>query len=69
VSNKFICFLLIEFSLADPMQYNLSHYFGRFQLINVPTAGAQVFLMDYPPEELAVTHHAGPVRLHPGPTA
>jgi hypothetical protein len=33
------------------------------QPINVPTAGAQAFLMDYPPGERAITHHAGPVRI------
>jgi hypothetical protein len=33
------------------------------QLINVPTAGAQVFLTDYPQGELAITHHAGPVQI------
>jgi hypothetical protein len=32
-----------------------------FQPINVPTAGAQAFLMDYPQGEQA--HHAGPVRI------
>jgi hypothetical protein len=31
------------------------------QPINVPTAGAQAFLMDYPQGERAITHHAGPV--------
>jgi hypothetical protein len=30
------------------------------QPINVPTAGAQAFLMDYPQGERAITHHAGP---------
>jgi hypothetical protein len=30
------------------------------QPINVPTAGAQAFLMDYPQGERAKTHHAGP---------
>jgi hypothetical protein len=33
------------------------------QPINVPTAGAQAFLMDYPQGERAITHHAGPVRI------
>jgi hypothetical protein len=37
----------------------LSHH----QPINVPTAGAQAFLMDYPQGERAITHHAGPVRI------
>jgi hypothetical protein len=31
------------------------------QPINVPTTGAQAFLMDYPQGERAITHHAGPV--------
>jgi hypothetical protein len=33
------------------------------QPINVLTAGAQAFLMDYPQGERALTHHAGPVRV------
>jgi hypothetical protein len=33
------------------------------QPINVPTAGAQAFLMDYPQGERAITDHAGPVRI------
>jgi hypothetical protein len=33
------------------------------QPINVSTAGAQAFLMDYPQGERAITHHAGPVRV------
>jgi hypothetical protein len=35
--------------------------FHHHQPINVPTAGAQAFLMDYPQGERAITHHAGPV--------
>jgi hypothetical protein len=31
--------------------------------INVPTAGAQAFLMDYTKGERAITHHAGQVRV------
>jgi hypothetical protein len=31
--------------------------------INIPTAGAQAFLMDYSQGERAITHHAGPVRI------
>jgi hypothetical protein len=38
--------------------YTVCHH---HQPINVPTAGAQVFLMDYPQGERAITHHAGPV--------
>jgi hypothetical protein len=33
------------------------------QLINVPAAGAQAFLMDYKQGERVITHHAGPVRV------
>jgi hypothetical protein len=33
------------------------------QPINVPTAGAEAFLMDYPQVERAITHVAGPVRV------
>jgi hypothetical protein len=33
------------------------------QPINVPTAGEQAFLVDYPQGERAITHHAGPVRI------
>jgi hypothetical protein len=33
------------------------------QPINVPTAGAQAFLMDYPQGERAINHHAGPERI------
>jgi hypothetical protein len=33
------------------------------QPINVPTAGAQAFLLDYPQGGRAITHHAGPVRI------
>jgi hypothetical protein len=30
---------------------------------DVPTAGTQAFLMDYPQGERAITHHTGPVRI------
>jgi hypothetical protein len=33
------------------------------QPINVATARAQAFLMDYSQGERAITHHAGPVRI------
>jgi hypothetical protein len=39
------------------------HITSHHQPINVPTAGAQAFLMDYPQGERAITHHAGPVRI------
>jgi hypothetical protein len=38
-------------------------WFHHHQPINVPTAGAQAFLMDYPQGERAITHHAGPLRI------
>jgi hypothetical protein len=41
--------------------------YHHHQPINVPTAGAQAFLMDYPQGERAITHNwpitAGPVRI------
>jgi hypothetical protein len=44
-----------------------NHYHKRHhhhdRPINVPTAGAQAFLMDYPQGEGAITHHAGSVRI------
>jgi hypothetical protein len=65
-----------------PAPHNLNAYASlshthHHQPINVPTAGAQAFLMDYPQGEQAITHHAGPVRIdgcyrlqmQPGPTA
>jgi hypothetical protein len=41
------------------------HYMEIYhhQPINVPTAWAQAFLMDYPQGERAIIHHAGPVRV------
>jgi hypothetical protein len=35
----------------------------HYHPINVPTAVAQAFLMDYTQRERAITHHAGPVRV------
>jgi hypothetical protein len=43
-----------------PMLKKMHHH---HQPINVPTAGAQAFLMDYPQGERAITHHAGLVRI------
>jgi hypothetical protein len=43
----------------DPV--TITHYYH--QPINVPTAGAQAFLMDYTQGIRAITHHAGPVRV------
>jgi hypothetical protein len=37
--------------------------FHHHQPINVPTARAQAFLMDYPQGKQAITHHAAPVRI------
>jgi hypothetical protein len=53
------------------------HHHHHHQLINVPTAGSQAFLMDYTLGEQAKTHHVGPVRVGgrqqlqmlPGPTS
>jgi hypothetical protein len=42
---------------------NLDFMNHHHQPINVPTTGAQTFLMDYPQGERAITHHAGPVRI------
>jgi hypothetical protein len=36
---------------------------AHHQPINVPTAGAQAFLMYYLQGERAITHHEGPVRI------
>jgi hypothetical protein len=42
----------------------LSHnHHHNHQSINVPTAGAQAFLMDHPQGERAITLHAGPARI------
>jgi hypothetical protein len=41
--------------------HNRHHH--HHQPINAPTAGAPAFLMDYPQEERAITHHAGTVRI------
>jgi hypothetical protein len=38
----------------------LSHH---DQHINVPTAGVQAFLIDYPQEKRAITYQAGSVRI------
>jgi hypothetical protein len=40
-----------------------NHHHHHHQPINVPTAGAQAYLMDYSQGERAITHHAGPVRI------
>jgi hypothetical protein len=42
---------------------SFEQYYHHHQPINVPTAGAQAILMDYPQGERAITHHAGPVRI------
>jgi hypothetical protein len=38
-------------------------YLHHHQPINIPTAGTQAFLTDYPQGEWAITHHAGPVQI------
>jgi hypothetical protein len=38
-------------------------YMDHHQPINVPTAGAQTFLIDYTYGEWAITYHVGPVRV------
>jgi hypothetical protein len=38
-------------------------YHHHHQPINVPTAGAQAFLMDYTQGERAIAHHKDPVRI------
>jgi hypothetical protein len=51
------------------------YHHHHHQRINVSTADAQAFLMDYTEEERAITHHAGLVggcyrqQMQPGPTA
>jgi hypothetical protein len=46
-----------------PGQFQRLCHHHHHQPINVPTAGAQAFLMDYLQGEPAITHHAGPVRI------
>jgi hypothetical protein len=43
------------------VEFQQSLNFHHHQPINVPTAGAQAFLMNNTKEERAITHHAGPV--------
>jgi hypothetical protein len=38
-------------------------YHHHYQSINVPTAGAQAFHMDYTQRERSINHHASPVRV------
>jgi hypothetical protein len=47
--------------INDPLAAFYDHH--HHQPINLPTAGAQALLMDYPRGERAITHHAGPVRI------
>jgi hypothetical protein len=42
---------------------SLYHHHHHHQPINVSTAGAQAFLMDYTLGERSIIHHAGPVRI------
>jgi hypothetical protein len=41
----------------------INYVHHHHQPINVPTAGAQPFFLDHTQRELAITHHAGPVRI------
>jgi hypothetical protein len=67
--------LFLECPLLGSVCHVCLHH--HHQPINVPTARAQAFLMDYPQRERAITHHAGLVRIggcnrlqmQPGPTA
>jgi hypothetical protein len=58
---NFIRPILNYFSFIVSERICIHHH--HHQPINVPTAGAQAFLMDYPQGERAITHHAGPVRI------
>jgi hypothetical protein len=51
----------IDLNMITKYAYFSHHH--HHQPINVPTAGAQAFLMDYPQGERAITHLAGPVRI------
>jgi hypothetical protein len=46
----------IEISAIHSLSGSYHHH---HQPINVPTAEAQAFLMDYPQGERAITHHEG----------
>jgi hypothetical protein len=41
----------------------MRYYDHHHQPINVPTAGAQAFLLNYTQGERAIHHHAGLVRI------
>jgi hypothetical protein len=47
----------------DRPMCKLNDHHHHHQPINVPTAGAQAFLMDYTQGERAISHYAGPVRV------
>jgi hypothetical protein len=56
--------LLSFFSCLYPTKWDrYDKFFYHDQLINVATAGAQAFLMDYLQGERAIILHAGPVRI------
>jgi hypothetical protein len=62
-----VCFLSVCFR-SGPKTDNIAPLIKKgghhhHQPIIVPIAGAQIFLMDYPQGERAITHHAGPVRV------
>jgi hypothetical protein len=43
--------------------FKFRNHHHHHQPINVPTAGAQACLMDYPQGERAITHHAGLMQI------
>jgi hypothetical protein len=43
--------------------YLFTEIHHHHQPINIPTPGAEAFLMDHPLGERAITHYAGPVRI------
>jgi hypothetical protein len=52
ISKTHVCEIL------RPLRKKHHHH---YQPINVPTSGAQAFLMDYTLEKQTITQHAGPV--------
>jgi hypothetical protein len=69
LSNGFWCGFLIDGVIQNVMMMMCDMFHHRHnQSINVPTAGAQAFLMDYTYGKQAIVHHAGRVEMQPGPT-
>jgi hypothetical protein len=50
-----------DLSLCVSTHQKITNTNHHHQPINVPTAGAQDFLMGYPQRERDIAHHAGPV--------